>query len=275
MCCAPVNIIRNTAAVICQARWGRWSSQLPRCGGPPCCQAIQVPTSLKVSDAGREYPGLRVNSVADVWRRTILCHHSVALTKMTYQFHPPSSSSLQDTVVVLTGGALGVGASIVRQAHAAGAHVFFGDVLDDKGDELAKELSSTGSTTVQYQHCNVTSYADTLALFESAYKVCGRVDHAIANAGIGEQGNIFDPAMTLDSVKEEPKKAMNVVDVNLKGELYFARIASVYLRQGRTRAKDKSLTLVSSVAGFREDPGLHVYTPSKHGVLGLMRSLRE
>lgn len=194
---------------------------------------------------------------------------------MTYQFHPPSSSSLNDTVVVITGGAIGVGASFVRQAHAAGAHVFFGDVLDEPGNALAKELSSAGSNKAHYQHCNVTDYENTIALFESAYKAFGRVDHAIANAGVGEQGNIFDPELTLESVKEEPKKAMNVVDVNLKGELYFARIASVYLRQGGGEAKDKSLTLLSSVAGFREDPGLYVYTPSKHGVLGLMRSLRE
>lgn len=195
---------------------------------------------------------------------------------MTYQFHPPSAASLKDTVVVLTGGALGVGANVVRQAHAAGAHVFFGDVLDEPGTALAHELSSSGGATVRYQRCDVTAYADTLALFEAAYQAFGRVDHAIANAGIGEQGNIFDPELTLESVKEEPKRAMNVVDVNLKGEIYFARIASVYLRQGSGgRARDKSLTLVSSVAGFREDPGLYVYVPSKHGVLGLMRVLRE
>lgn len=195
---------------------------------------------------------------------------------MTYHFHAPSPSSLKDSVIVLTGGALGVGSNIVRQAHAAGAHVFFGDVLDEAGHELAKELSSSGCTTVRYQHCDVTSYADTLALFEAAHKAFGRIDHAIANAGIGEQGNIFDPELTLESIKEEPKKAMNVVDVNLKGEIYFARIASVYLRQGDAGdIRDKSLTLLSSVAGFREDPGLYVYVPSKHGVLGLMRVLRE
>lgn len=197
--------------------------------------------------------------------------------KMTYQFHPPSPSSLSNTVIVLTGGALGVGAQIVRQAHAAGAHIFFGDVLDEPGHALAKELSSSSNTTAHYQHCDVTSYADTLALFDAAFKAFGRVDHAIANAGIGEQGNIFDEGLTLESVREEPKKGVGVVDINLKGEIYFARIASVYLREdgGEGGAADKSLTLVSSVAGFREDPGLFVYVPSKHGVLGLMRVLRE
>ena len=197
---------------------------------------------------------------------------------MTSQFHPGNSSVLKDKVVVLTGGAIGVGAALVRQLHAAGAHVFFGDVLDEPGDALAKELASNSESNLKYVHCDVTSYEDNLNLFDSAYKTCGRIDHAVANAGIGEQGNMFSEDLTLDSVREEPKKSMSVVDVNLKGPLYFARLASVYLRQrseGETKSLNKSLTLVSSVAGFREDPGLNVYVPSKHGVLGIMRVLRE
>ena len=197
---------------------------------------------------------------------------------MTYQFHPSDSSSLKDKVVVLTGGALGVGAAIVRILYAAGAHVFFGDVLDEPGRALEKELS-TGSNTVKYLHCDVTSYDQNLNLFDTAYKQHDQIDHAIAIAGLGEQGNMFDAGLTLESVKEEPRKSMSIVDVNLKGPLYFSRIASVYLRQQDSKKassiNDKSLTLVSSVAGFREDPGLYVYTPTKHGVLGLMRVLRE
>lgn len=191
---------------------------------------------------------------------------------MTSQFHPGDSSVLKDKVVVFTGGALGVGAALVRQLHAAGAHVFFGDVLDEPGNALAKELTSDSGSNIKFIHCDVTSYEDNLNLFDTAYKTCGRIDHAVANAGLGEQGNMFSPDLTLDSVREEPKRSMSVVDVNLKGPLYFARLASVYLRQSQG---DKSLTLVSSVAGFREDPGLNVYVPSKHGVLGLMRVLRE
>ncbi|KAK4928405.1 hypothetical protein LTR49_004812 [Elasticomyces elasticus] len=197
---------------------------------------------------------------------------------MTTQFHP-HAGNLEGKVVVLTGGALGVGSCIVRHLHVAGAHVFFGDVLDQPGQALERELSRDDAK-VKFIHCDVTLYADNLALFDAAYTACGRIDHAIANAGLGEQGNMFDPNLTLESVREEPKKSMSIVNVNLKGPLYFSRIASAYLKQpdmngkGGTAAADKSLTLVSSVAGFREDPGLYVYIASKHGVLGLMRSLR-
>lgn len=192
---------------------------------------------------------------------------------MTYQFQPSDASVLKDKVVVLTGGALGVGAALVRQLHASGAHVFFGDVLDEPGAALAKDLYSNSKTSIQFIHCDVTSYDDNLKLFDAALKAHGRIDHAVANAGLGEQGTMFDQNLTLESVREEPTRSMKVVDVNLKGVLYFARLASVYLQQGPQ--SDRSLTLVSSVAGFREDPGLNVYVPAKHGVLGLMRVLRE
>jgi len=122
------------------------------------------------------------------------------------------------------------------------------------------------------------AYADNLALFDAAYNAFGRVDHAISNAGLGEQGNLVNPELDLASVRDEPKDGARVIDVNLKGPVYFARLASVYLRQGDETSvmpMDKSLTFTSSVAAFREDPGLYVYVASKHGVMGLMRVLRR
>jgi NAD(P)-dependent dehydrogenase (short-subunit alcohol dehydrogenase family) len=57
--------------------------------------------------------------------------------------------------------------------------------------------------------------------------------------------------------------------------MYFARIALAYLAHGQdpNAPTDKSLTFLSSVAGFKETPGIPVYQAAKHGVLGLMRSL--
>lgn len=63
------------------------------------------------------------------------------------------------------------------------------------------------------------------------------------------------------------------LDVNLVGYLYVARIASVYLRHNRVD-NDRSILLFSCTAGFKEAPGLSIYQAAKHGVQGLMRSLR-
>ena len=86
------------------------------------------------------------------------------------------------------------------------------------------------------------------------------------------------------SKKQEPD-IDDSLDVNLRAPILFSRIASVYLRQqpptqnGDSNTAEstpnKSLTLVSSVAGFTEAPGLAVYSAGKHGVYGLMRALRK
>ncbi|MCJ1322575.1 hypothetical protein MMC15_007924, partial [Xylographa vitiligo] len=177
-----------------------------------------------------------------------------------------SLASLRGKVVVLTGGANGIGAATVRLLFEAGASVVFGDMDTKNGELLVEELRSQ---EVLFIMTDVSKYEDNLTLFKTAYKAFGKVDHAMSIAGIVEQGNWFDPALTIESV---PTKA--VLDVNLLGVLYFARIASVYLRQNRQEGEDKSLTLLSSVAGFKESPGLFVYQAAKHGVLGLMRTLR-
>ena len=75
-------------------------------------------------------------------------------------------------------------------------------------------------------------------------------------------------------ISASKKPSTKSLDVNLLGCLYFSRIAAVYLKQNAGPNEDKSLVLVSSTAGFKETPGLFVYTAAKHGVVGLMRSLR-
>jgi NAD(P)-dependent dehydrogenase (short-subunit alcohol dehydrogenase family) len=74
------------------------------------------------------------------------------------------------------------------------------------------------------------------------------------------------------------------MSTNLNSTLYFTRIALAFMKHksddeavstgqvGKSPAK--SITLLSSVAGFKESPGLFAYSASKHGVIGLMRGMR-
>lgn len=119
----------------------------------------------------------------------------------------------------------------------------------------------------------MTSYQSLLNLFDKALNTYGRVDVAISNAGLVERPGWFESNIDLDSVRNAPSTL--VLDVNLTGSLYFSRISAVYLRHKAASTDDKSLVLLSSVAGFEESPGLFVYQAAKHGVLGLMRSLRR
>lgn len=157
----------------------------------------------------------------------------------------------------------------MKQLASIGAFVVSGDIDEARGLEVAKSAGAN----VQFVRTEVTSYASILALFDKALSLHGHVDVAISNAGLIEQPGWFEPTINLESVRKEPPTA--VLDVNLVGTLYFARIAVVYLRQNSSKGDSKSLILLSSVAGFKESPGLFVYQTTKHGVIGLMRSLRN
>jgi len=198
--------------------------------------------------------------------------------------NPLTFSNLVGKVVVLTGGASGIGASTIRILHHIGAHIIFGDLPSSPGAALASELSNTptrpphtaSSGSITFIPTDCTSHTSTYALFHTAYTTHGRVDHAIAFAGILERGNWFDAALTIESVATPA--TTSVLNVDLHGVCIFARIAVVFLRsrgkeEGREKG-DKSLMLIGSVASFRDSPGLWMYQVAKHGVLGLLRALR-
>ncbi|RAK98123.1 putative 3-hydroxyacyl-CoA dehydrogenase [Aspergillus ibericus CBS 121593] len=178
---------------------------------------------------------------------------------------------LNDKVVVLTGGAHGIGAATVSLLYENGAHVVFGD----RDGSAANVIEERYRDRVHFVHTNVSNYSSVLNLFKVAYSKHGRIDHAFAIAGISEQTNWFHPGLNLESIETIPEPS--TLNVDLLGTIYFARIAAVYLRQGVSSEEDsadKSLILVSSIAGFTESPGMPLYCAAKHGVLGLMRALR-
>ena len=178
------------------------------------------------------------------------------------RFNPHHASlsldNLSNKVIVLSGGSTGIGAATVHLLDSQGAKVVFGDVVPAK--------HSVGD----FFRTDVSKYDDTHALFQYALHKYGRIDHAVANAGVIEQPGWFQPD-GIESLQQPPPDL--VVDVNLKGTLYFAHIALQYLAATKG-ITDHSLTVLSSQAGFKETPGLFVYQATKHAILGLMRSLR-
>ncbi|KAF2011606.1 3-hydroxyacyl-CoA dehydrogenase [Aaosphaeria arxii CBS 175.79] len=177
-------------------------------------------------------------------------------------------AALRDQVVVLTGGARGIGASVVEVAAASGAHVVFGDRNEQLGQEVAEK---TGATFVK---ADVTQYADVLKIFQVAFEKYGKIDHAVANAAVYEPDlDIFDPNLSIAQIEQAPPTL--AFDINITGTLYFSRIAAVYLRQNNTAESKRSLTLVSSVAAFMTPPDTPVYNVTKAGIVSLARSLAQ
>ncbi|CAK7232381.1 hypothetical protein SBRCBS47491_008250 [Sporothrix bragantina] len=193
-------------------------------------------------------------------------------------FSQQTLATLDGQVVVMTGGAQGIGAATVQKAVEAGAHVFFGDWADEKGREVEAALkASQAKGTANFQKVDVSNYASQLALFDAAHQAHGRVDIAISCAAVGEPAGYFEPAsLDLQSIREEPRALKSNLDINVTSVLMFSRMALAYIKASKSASSSPSpsIVLVSSIAGITEAPGLFAYSTAKHGVIGLMRALR-
>ena len=182
---------------------------------------------------------------------------------------------LRGKVIVITGGATGIGRATVTRLHNVGALVVFGDIASQPALELVSTLDASSRTgEVSFVQCDVTNYDDIYNLVKTAYDKYGRIDHVFPCAGVFEKGQWFDPELTMESVKNE-KGPQATLDINVIGLANFVRVAVVFMREGMQKGENKSITLMSSVNAFRESPGLYMYQTSKHAVQGLMRSMRK
>ncbi|KAG8667755.1 hypothetical protein FPOAC2_12955 [Fusarium poae] len=192
--------------------------------------------------------------------------------------------NVKGKVVVMTGGAQGIGAATVSMLYDRGAHVYFGDWDDIKGQQVVQHLQSSPSKqnggSVHFRKLDVRDYNAQVQLFKTPYDEKGHVDVAISCAGVTEpDGGWFAPdQLNLETVMTEPEILKANVDINLTSVVYFSRIALAFLSADKTSTASngfsKSIVLVSSVAGITEGAGLYAYSAGKHGVIGLMRSLR-
>lgn len=188
---------------------------------------------------------------------------------------PYDPSTVNDKTVVITGGAKGLGAHMVRRWASLGAHVVIGDLADAEGEELVASLRASYPTaTFAYQHCDVTDWDSQVSLFETAVRVSpsGAIDIVVPNAGIIQpaQSKIFENPVLVDG--KLPKPSTATLDVNITGATFTTHLALYYLPLNPR--PDRCLLLIGSVASIMPLPGQTHYAMSKHAVLGLFRSLR-
>ena len=167
---------------------------------------------------------------------------------------------LNEQVILITGGASGLGRAIAARCLKEGARVAVLDRSEQKLGELKDALGNSVTTTVG----DVRSLADNDRAVEDCLAAFGRLDCAIGNAGIWDYStNLLDlPADKIDRAFDE------VFHINVKGYLLLAKAATPALVDSRG-----SMIFTISNAGFYPDGGGPLYTASKHAAVGLVRQL--
>jgi NADP-dependent 3-hydroxy acid dehydrogenase YdfG len=157
---------------------------------------------------------------------------------------------LDGKVALVTGASGGIGAEVARKLHDSGASV---GLLSRRGDDLGLERG-LGLT------CDVRDRTAVATATDAVVERFGRLDVAIANAGVGAYG----PFLELD-----PERLEAMIDVNLKGTLYTAAATLPHL----IASGEGDFISLASVAGLRALPGEAAYNASKFGQLGFTRAL--
>jgi meso-butanediol dehydrogenase/(S,S)-butanediol dehydrogenase/diacetyl reductase len=159
-------------------------------------------------------------------------------------------------VALVTGGASGIGAAAARHFANAGAQVMIGDIQQELGQSVAKEIGDAAS----FQPVDVTELSQVESLTNAAVEAFGRLDFVFNNAGIGSFGETPD----LD-----PEQWRRVIDVDLHSVFYGCRAAIPHLRA----AGGGAIVNTASISGLGADYGFSAYNAAKGAVVNYTRTL--
>ncbi|MEX0838545.1 MAG: SDR family oxidoreductase [Parvibaculum sp.] len=163
-------------------------------------------------------------------------------------------------VVLITGASAGIGRAIAEAAAREGASLALGDVAKE-GEAVAAALRKQGAKAF-FLRTDVCEVADIAALVAAAKKEFGATPHiAFANAGV--EGKLGAPWET----KEDD--FLRVIDINLAGA--WRTMAAVL--PGMIERGEGAIVATASVAGLVGAGGLAAYVASKHGIVGLVKSV--
>lgn len=165
---------------------------------------------------------------------------------------------LENKTCIVTGAAGSLGLASVRRFVEEGARVM---LVDRDRDGLSDALKTLPEGRATAMLADVASSRDTAAYVNATVARWGPIDVLFSNAGIS---GVIRP------VTEYPEEIFDaVMAVNLKGSFLACKYALPQMRDGG------SIVMTSSVVGVTSDPGIAAYAASKHGLIGLMRTVAK
>jgi sorbitol-6-phosphate 2-dehydrogenase len=173
---------------------------------------------------------------------------------------PNTWLGLENSVVIVTGGASGIGKHISQQLAKVGAKVAVSDISVTTGID-----PETGILNVT---CDITDPASVAAMVDTVVAEFGRVDALVNNAGI----NL--PRLLIDVTNERPDYQLNVKDfdlmfgVNVKGAFLTAQAAA----KAMLKTGGGTIVNITSEAGMEGSVGQSCYSATKSALNGFTRS---
>ena len=166
--------------------------------------------------------------------------------------------NLDGKCALVTGATGGIGASIAKALHGAGATVGISGTREAVLADLASELGDR----VHVLPCNLADEEAVAALVPAAEEAMGAVDILVNNAGITRDGL---------AMRMKDEEWDEVIKVNLNSSFKLAR-ASL---RGMMRKRHGRIISITSVVGTMGNPGQANYAASKAGTVGMSKALAQ
>ena len=164
----------------------------------------------------------------------------------------------ENKVVLITGGAGGIGQATAQKFLNRGASVEIWDMDAEAGKELVNEWTSEGQQ-VHFEVVDVTDYDSVKEAMDELHQRWGRLDVLVNNAGITRDATL--KKMSTDDWQK-------VVDVNLNGVFYCGKAAAEIMSEQESGV----ILNASSVVGVYGNFGQSNYVATKSGVIGLSKT---
>jgi 3-oxoacyl-[acyl-carrier protein] reductase len=166
---------------------------------------------------------------------------------------------MKDQVVIITGGADGIGkASSIRFANEGATSVIW-DLNEEKGLALVKDIKTNGGNA-RFMKVNTASWEEVEAAAKLVFDTYQRIDVLINNAGITRDSSLK---------KMSPEQWQQVIDVNLSGVFYCTKAVSEYM----VARNFGRIINTSSVVALYGNFGQTNYVATKAGVIGMTKTL--
>ena len=160
---------------------------------------------------------------------------------------------------LITGATGGIGASVARTLHAAGATIAISGTRTSALEELKAAL---GGERVHVVPCNLSSPEDVEKLVPAAEAAMAGLDILVNNAGITRDGLAM-------RMKDEDWQA--VLDVNLTAAFRLSRAAM----RGMMKKRWGRIVSITSIVGVTGNAGQANYVASKAGIIGMSKSMAQ
>ena len=163
----------------------------------------------------------------------------------------------QDKVVIITGGAGGIGLATAKRFGTEGARVVLADISQENLDKAVPEVQQAGAPEVMSSVCNVAKEGDVVATVKATLAKFGRLDVIVNNAGL----------MRFKALEELTNDDwMSVLNVDLLGAFYFIKQGFLHMKKGGT------IVNVSSIHARETEALVTPYAAAKAAVVSLTRS---